>query len=96
MEQMLCGAKWKAGLIYMQLYGLKILIQDTIGQFSEGVGGTNAVWHWYYLDLISVHNSVVVFNKYLLSVWTRPVFHIYVPLEDVMLLFKGRGSSNMH
>jgi len=43
MEQMLCGAKWKAGLIYMQLYGLKILIQDTIGQFSEGVGGTNAV-----------------------------------------------------
>lgn len=24
MEQMLCGAKWKAGLIYMQLYSLKI------------------------------------------------------------------------
>ncbi len=37
MEQMLCGAKWKAGLICMQLYGLKILIQDTIGQFSEGM-----------------------------------------------------------
>lgn len=43
MEQMLYGTKWKAGLIYIKLYGLKILIQDTIGQFSEGVDGTNTV-----------------------------------------------------
>jgi len=27
MEQMLCGVKWEAELIYMQLYGLKILNQ---------------------------------------------------------------------
>lgn len=57
MEQMLCGAKWEAELIYMQLYGLKILIQDGIGQYQEGVGGTNAVWHWYGLDFSVVHNS---------------------------------------
>lgn len=42
MEQMLCAAKWEAELIYMQLYGLKILIQDGIGQYREGVGGSNA------------------------------------------------------
>lgn len=27
MEQMLCSIKWEAELIYMQLYGLKILNQ---------------------------------------------------------------------
>lgn len=27
MKQMLCGVKWEAELIYMQLYGLKILNQ---------------------------------------------------------------------
>lgn len=27
MEQMLCGVKWEAELMYMQLYGLKILNQ---------------------------------------------------------------------
>lgn len=98
---------WKAELVYMQLYGLKkkILIQDTIGQFL--IDGTNDVWHWYGFDFIAVHKSdknatwsvdVGVLKKWLLSVLTRKGFShtVYVPLEDVILIFKGKGSSDMH